>query len=293
MHAKTIFIPFLGNEKLAANLASATGSSVGKFSYRKFPDDESYVRYEGDVTGKEFAIVCTLDRPDTKFLPLSFLCSLLKELGAKKVGLIAPYLSYMRQDKAFHEGEAVSSKYFAKLLSQHIDWLITIDPHLHRRKSLDEIYSIPSQVLHASSLLSQWIRKNVQKALLIGPDEESRQWVSSVAEEAGVPFTVLQKIRKGDRDVEVSIPQIENYMDCQAVLIDDIVSSGRTMIETIKHLKKLKLQAPICIAVHPVFSGTAFEDLKNAGAKLVLSCNTIEHPSNALDISPLLKTSLV
>lgn len=288
MHKTDLFIPFASNEKLAASLASALGASVGDLSYRRFPDEESYVRYSGDVKGKNIAIVCTLDRPDTKFLPLCFLSSLLKERGAKKVGLIAPYLAYMRQDKAFQEGEALSSHYFAKLLSQHVDWLVTVDPHLHRIQSLEEIYSIPTQVLHASSLISEWVRKNVQKPLLIGPDEESGQWVSSVAKEAGAPFTVLKKVRKGDRHVEVSIPHIEEHKDKQIVLIDDIASSGHTMLETIKHLRTAKLHAPICIVVHPVFAGTAYEDLKKAGAKRVLSCNTIEHVSNGLDIAPML-----
>ncbi len=285
---KTVFIPFPKNEKITQHLANILDCPIEFMSHRKFPDEESYVRFEGPVKDRNFIIVCSLDRPDEKFLSLSFLCSVLKELGAKRVGLIAPYLAYMRQDKIFHTGEALSSKYFAKLLSQHIDWLVTVDPHLHRFKSLREIYSVPTCVVHASSVLSDWVRNNAPRSILIGPDEESEQWVSAVAKNAGVPFTVLKKNRKGDKEVEISLPDIEKSSPLKPILLDDIVSSGRTMIETIQHLKKLNLKAPSCLVVHPIFAGNSYEELKMSGADQIISCNTIEHLSNGSDLAPLI-----
>ena len=139
-------------------------------------------------------LVCTLDRPDDKFLPLVFAAAAARDLGAHGSALSAPYLAYMRQDRRFQPGEAVTSTYFAKLLSSQIDWLVTVDPHLHRRGSLAEIYSIPTQVMHAAPLISDWIRSEVKMPLLIGPDSESEQWVAAVARDAGAPHVVLQKI---------------------------------------------------------------------------------------------------
>lgn len=276
-----------GNEALGTTLATTLGSGRGEISLRHFPDGESYVRVLSDVKGEQAVVVCTLHRPDEKLLPLLYLCRVLKDLGAASVTLVAPYLSYMRQDKAFQPGEAVTSAYFAALLSSFTDGLVTIDPHLHRRSSLQEIYTVPCEVLHASSLISAWIKRHVKDPVLIGPDGESEQWVSVVARDAGAPFTVLEKTRLGDTEVRVTMPHVERYTDRTPVLVDDIISTARTMIETVGHLKVMGLKAPWCIGTHGVFAGRAYEDLLAAGAARVITCNTIPHPSNAIDVSSL------
>jgi ribose-phosphate pyrophosphokinase len=246
------------------------------------------VRFETPIEGGRIILVCTLDRPDDKFLPLIFAAGAAREMGAASIGLVAPYLSYMRQDRRFQPGEAVTSKHFAAALSSWIDWLVTVDPHLHRRTSLSEIYSVPSSVQHAAPAISGWIRDHVDKPLLIGPDSESEQWVGAVAREAGAPFAVLEKIRKGDRDVEVSAPQVKEWAARTPVLVDDIISTARTMIETVSLLKKAGLPPPVCIGVHAVFADNAYDELLSAGAGRVVTCNTIKHESNEIDLGGLI-----
>ena len=257
---KTIVFALPGNESLAEGITTGINGEKGDFEIRQFPDGETYVRVLSDLKEKNIFIVCTLHQPDSKLLPLLFLCNLLRELNVKSICLVAPYLAYMRQDKRFNLGEAVTSQYFAKLLSSLVDRLITIDPHLHRRVSMKEIYSISCEVLHAAELISDWIKYNILDAILIGPDSESEQWVAEVAKNAGVPFMVLQKIRYGDSDVEVSVPQVEKYKNHTPVLVDDIISTARTMIETVMHLKNAGMKPPVCIGVHAVFAGNAFEE---------------------------------
>ncbi|MES2284156.1 MAG: ribose-phosphate pyrophosphokinase [Bacteroidota bacterium] len=285
---KKIVFALPGNEALANYIVGAIQADLGDTEIRNFPDGETYVRILSNVEGKEVIVVCTLHQPDAKLLPLLFLCSLLRDLKVRSICLVAPYLAYMRQDKQFNPGEAITSEYFAKLLSSHIDRLITIDPHLHRRVSMKEIYSIPCEVLHADGLISQWVKKNIPDALLIGPDSESEQWVSEVAKNAGVPFMVLQKIRHGDRDVEISVPQVEGYKNYTPVLVDDIISTARTMIETVGLLKKAGMKPPVCIGVHAVFAGSAYNDLIRSGVSQVITCNTIVHESNAIDIGEII-----
>jgi len=82
--------------------------------------------------------------------------------------------------------------------------------------------------MHAAPLISDWIRNEVKKPLLIGPDSESEQWVAAVARDAVAPHLVLQKVRHGDRDVEISVPEVARWRDHIPVLVDDIVSTGRT-----------------------------------------------------------------
>ena len=285
---KSIVFALPGNEVLAKNVSENLNTESGKMEIRQFPDGETYVRVLSDVKEKNVLIVCTLHQPDAKLLPLLFLCNLLRDLKVKSICLIAPYLAYMRQDKQFNPGEAVTSQYFATLLSSLVSRIVTIDPHLHRRVSMKEIYSIPCEVLHAAEIISEWIKNNVPDALLIGPDSESEQWVSEVAKNAGVPFMVLQKIRHGDSDVEVSVPEVEKYKNKTPVLVDDIISTARTMIETVGHLKRAGMKAPVCIGVHAVFSGNAFEELKKLEINEIITCNTISHLSNGIDVSFLI-----
>jgi ribose-phosphate pyrophosphokinase len=285
---KKIYFAMPGNESLTNTLVKKENAEKGSLEMRQFPDGESYIRILSNVKDKKVILVCTLHRPDTKLLPLYFLSKIAKELGAQHVCLVAPYLSYMRQDIVFNPGEGVTSDYFAQLVSGFIDSLITIDPHLHRIKSLSEIYNIPTKVTHAASHISAWIKNNIVTPLLIGPDLESEQWVSEVAKNANAPYIILTKIRHGDRNVEVSVPHFDTYKDHTPVLVDDIISTGRTMIETIGHLKTAGMQPPICIGVHAIFAGNAFQEIKDSGAKKIITCNTIPHQSNHIDISDLL-----
>jgi ribose-phosphate pyrophosphokinase len=283
-----LLFAFPGNERLAAQLAPLIGAETGGAVLRHFPDGESYWRYETPVDGRDVALLCTLDRPDDKALAVMFAGTAARELKATRVGLIAPYLAYMRQDHRFQPGEAVTSGTFAKLLSSTVDWMVTVDPHLHRRASLDEIYSVPTRALHAAPLIAQWIRDNVEQPLLVGPDRESEQWVAAVARGADAPHIVLRKLRHGDRQVEVSVPDLTAWKTRTPVLVDDIISTGQTMIETVKQLRGEGLPPPLCIGVHGIFAGNALDELMQAGAARVVTTNTIAHGTNGIDVSGLL-----
>lgn len=281
-----------GNEDLGRKLADGLQATVGKYSDHRFPDGESYVQVLDNVDGAEAIVVCTLHEPDAKLLPLLFLCRLLKDLNAASVVLVAPYLAYMRQDKRFHPGEAVTSEYFAALLSQYVDRLVTIDPHLHRKHDLSELYSVPAVALHAADLISAHIRSHIPNGLIVGPDSESEQWVAAVAQKAGCPFIVLEKIRVGDREVHVTVPHVAEYRHHTPVLVDDIISTAHTMIETVKRLITAGMRPPVCIGVHAVFAGEAYKLLQQAGVENVITCNTIAHPSNGIDVSDLIVGAL-
>jgi ribose-phosphate pyrophosphokinase len=280
-----------GNEAIAHAIADILGADTGELELRAFPDGESYLRFVTEPAGRDVALVCTLDHPDSKMLQLLFAAAAARDLGAGGVGLIAPYLAYMRQDRRFKPGEAVTSREVARLLSEAFDWLVTVDPHLHRYSSLREIYRIPTRVAHAAPLISQWIKANVPQALVIGPDAESEQWVSAVANEAGAPFTVLQKVRHGDRDVEITLRDLTQLGERTPVLVDDIISSGRTMAEAVRLVAGRTTERPVCIAVHGLFADNSDRMLAAAGARVVTS-NSVAHVSNAIDVAPLLASGV-
>jgi ribose-phosphate pyrophosphokinase len=251
----------------------------------RFPDGESLIRLDADVTGSTVVLTCSLARPDEKTLALLFAADAARDLGAAKVLLAAPYLAYLRQDRRFHDGEAVTSRTYAALLSSAFDALITVDPHLHRYHALDEIYRIPTRVVHTAPLIARWVLAHVERPLLIGPDSESEQWVAKVAAAVGAPWTVLQKIRRGDRDVKVSLPDVSAWRDRQPVLIDDIVSSARTMIQAVASVRLVGLPSPVCIGVHALFEEGAYEELLASGAARVITCDTVQHASNVISVA--------
>ena len=286
MRPRIVALP--GNDALAATLTRDLDADPGRVTVRLFPDGESYVRIHDDVAGRTVVLVCTLDRPNERSLPLLLMAAAARDLGAHQVGLVAPYLAYLRQDRRFRPGEGVTSSYFARILSDAVDWLVTVDPHLHRHPSLDALYPIPARALHAASLVAHWLRRHVPDAVLVGPDVESAQWVTAIGDRAGVPAVVLRKIRRGDHDVEVTLPADAPVRDRTPVLMDDIVSTGRTMLATIAELRRVGARPPVCLAVHAVFAGDAHARLRDAGAAQVVTCNTIVHESNGIDVGGLI-----
>jgi ribose-phosphate pyrophosphokinase len=283
-----LLLPFPLQRSLVGAMAPLLAARVGRLDWHHFPDGESLVTIEESLDGVDVALVASLRNPDELALPLRFAAATAREFGARSVGLIAPYLAYMRQDKRFNPGEAVSAPLFARFLEESFDWLVTADPHLHRNPELSKLYRMPVRRVATAPLIANWIRDNVANAILVGPDTESGQWVSDIANRAGVPYQVLTKTRRGDRDVEVSLPSIDAARARTPVIIDDIASSGRTAIETLGHLKRLGLPPAVCVVIHPVFAQDAYEQLLAAGPAQVVSTDSIPHPSNAISLDGLL-----
>ena len=282
-----VVFAFPGNEVLANRLAEDLTGERGVLFLHRFPDGEIYVRLDSEVSGRACIFVCSLNRPDAKLLPLLFAVDAARRQGASRCGIVAPYLAYLRQDRAFRPGEAITSATFGRIVSGIADWIVTVDPHLHRYGSLDEVYGIPSAVAHAAPVISEWLIKNVEQPLLIGPDAESEQWVAEVADGADAPYVVLEKIRHGDREVEVSVPHLDRHGGRTPVLVDDIVSTARTMVAALSRLRATSSPPPVCVAVHALFGGDAYDKLVEAGAQRIATCNTVPHASNAIDIHPV------
>jgi ribose-phosphate pyrophosphokinase len=290
---KPIVFSLFEPSELSRKLIDSLDVEIGDVTLHRFPDKECYIKINSDIKNRDIIVVTSLNQPDEKILPLIFFAQTAKALGVAKIGLIAPYLSYLRQDTQFHPGEGITSRYFATLLSQSFDWLMTIDPHLHRYKSLNEVYSIPTFVLHATETISRWIQVNISNPVIIGPDMESEQWVAEIAQKAHAPFTILEKIRHDDKHVDISIPNIQNIKSYSPVLVDDIISTGRTMVGTVVHLKNMGIESVTCIGVHAIFAEDAYQILLDTQITQVITCNTINHETNKIDMSSLIIDSLI
>lgn len=308
MHFPDRLYPLFDPAGVGARTAEACSIPLGELRYRHFPDGESYLRILDQCAGQHVAIFAQLDQPDLKLPGLMFAAIQLREMGAASVSLIAPYLPYMRHDDRFNEGEALSSRIVSRWLQGHFDGLITVDPHLHRYEDMAELYQIPTITLKATQAMESWLQSHCSQACIIGPDAESEQWVRPLAERLNAPWWVLRKVRSGDRDVAVSTTGAEYSDDEQSlierlrdgaltpVLVDDILSTGMTIKQAAHQLDTLGIGKAICLVTHPLFSDHHAQDVGpftlDACVREVVSSNTIHHPSNGLDVVPVLVEGL-
>jgi ribose-phosphate pyrophosphokinase len=287
-----VVLGFAGYHEPAKRLAERAGIPYQEIEIHTFPDGESRVRLP--VPLPEKAIVClTLDHPNDKLVDLVLVAGTARRLGIRSLTLVAPYLCYMRQDKEFHPGESISQKIIGELLSGYFDVLVTVDPHLHRVHSLDEVFpGTKCTVLTATRPMSEFLAKTVENPLLIGPDEESLQWVESIAADKACDFAVAKKKRTGDFSVDVTLPEM-NYSGRDVVLVDDIASSGQTLVNAAEKLKAKNVGSISVLVTHALFAGDAVEQLKQAGVKNIWSTDSVLHDSNCIHLDSLLEESLV
>ena len=283
------FIVALGNGRgFAKALSRRAKMKTVSYHIERFPDNELHMRFKESVKGKELFLVQSLSlQPNDALIELVFAGRTAKELGAKKVVGVVPYLAYMRQDKRFKGGECVSAKEMAWLLDNSLDALITIDPHLHRIRKLRQIFKIPAKNVSAIGAISEFVRKKFdpESTLIVGPDWESFQWARTVGKEAGMKSVIFLKKRFSSRRVRVHYKKEIGFAGKDVIIIDDIISTGHTMIEAVKEIKKKKPKAIYCVCVHGILAENALQKLKRAGARQVISCNTVPGITNKIDVS--------
>jgi ribose-phosphate pyrophosphokinase len=198
----------------------------------------------------------------------------------------------MRQDMAFKPGQAISQRIIGDLLSEWVDDLITVDPHLHRIAHLNIALPYCNAVaMSAAPLLGAFLKSAKIDGVLVGPDAESRQWVEQVAQASGLDYVVASKERLGDREVKVTLPAYD-YNNRRAILVDDVISSGKTLMETAARLRLAGASAVSAICTHALFAAGAETGMAEAGIQPVWSSNSIPHPSNCIDLTPLLAEAI-
>ncbi len=289
-----MIITSCGNSKsVAKKLAQKLRAKYSPLTITSFPDGDIYMKYNTNLKGKKVVIVQSFQpHSDMSLFDIIFAAETAKDLGAKKVILVAPYLAYMRQDKRFHSGECISSRVMAKLLNSSVDKIITIDPHIHRYKSLQDIFTIPAKNLTANSLIADYIKKNFKNEVIIGPDWESYQWAEDIAKKIKVEATVLKKTRFSSRHVEVKVVKPISIKDKNVIIVDDIISTGHTIAEAAKKALKMGARSVSAIGVHGLFVENALDKLKKAGVSRIITTNTIEHKTNKIDVSSVLLAEL-
>jgi ribose-phosphate pyrophosphokinase len=288
----TLLLHFVDETAAAARLAAATGLPLAAIECHRFPDGELKLRLPPGLPAHTL-LLRSLDRPNDKLVQLLLAAKTARTLGASRLTLVAPYLAYMRQDIAFEPGEAVSQRIVGRFLADLFDAVITVDPHLHRVATLQEAVPVArAVVLSGAPLLAGLIAARRPGALLVGPDEESAQWVAQAAAAQGLDHTVCRKQRRGDRDVSVTLADDAIVRGRAAVLLDDMASTGHTVARAAAALRAAGAASVDVAVTHALFADDALAVMRAAGVGEVWSTDTLAHPSNAVAIAPLVAQAL-
>lgn len=287
-----IVLGFPEYEAPAQRLANALGLPFEAVDLHRFPDGETRVRLPERLPAR--CIFCrSLDRPNDKLVELLLAAAGARALGAESITMVAPYLCYMRQDKAFHPGEVVSQQIVGTLLARYFDSVLTVDAHLHRVHELSQAVPAGTAVnLTAAPLISEFLHGQVDAPYLLGPDIESEQWVKAIAAHHRLDYGVARKERHGDRAVSVRVPQLPGK-NRNIVLIDDVASTGRTLLEAIHGLAAYRPASISVLVTHALFVEQADEQLLQAGVDNLWSCDSVPHPSNRIELAGLLAERLL
>lgn len=278
---KALLLGFPEYREPTQKLGRAAGLDYAEIEVHRFPDGESLLRLPEQLPEQVF-ICRSLNQPNEKLVELILAASTARTLGATRIALIAPYLAYMRQDIAFHPGEAVSQQVVGRLLATLFDALVTVDPHLHRVHRIEDAVPVPiAFALSAADAMSDYLGNELDKPLLLGPDEESEQWVSAIARKNRLEFRVASKSRFGDSDVSVSLPDAD-YRGRHVVIVDDVISTGRTIESAIVELKAHQPGKITVMATHALFAGDALARLELAGADDIWTSDSISHATNRI-----------
>ena len=287
----TLVLYFDDERETACRFAETAGFTSAVVNRHRFPDGELKLRLPASLPAKVI-VYRSLVHPNEKLIELLFVAQTARQLGASDLTLIAPYLAYMRQDIAFHEGEVVSQKVIGRFLAQVFDGLVTIDPHLHRVSTLEEASPVKRAItLSGAPLLGDYIAQKIPDAFLLGPDSESSQWIASAAKKHGLDHAACEKIRRGDKDVQVQLPAVD-LKDRRVVILDDVASSGRTLAKATRAAIEAGASSVDVAVTHALFADDALQVIREAGVRHIWSTDCIAHESNVVSIAAILAEAL-
>ncbi len=292
MNPASLVLGFADSRQQAKHLANLLDIDYIEISLHKFPDGESKIQLP-DGLPSHVILYRSLNNPNDKLIESLLVARTAKKFGCKTLTLVCPYLCYMRQDIAFSPGEAVSQAIIGEFLSTLFDNIITVDPHLHRTLYLNAVFPETISVsLSAAQIIGEFLANQFPQAILIGPDSESEPLLKNTALASGFDYFIAKKTRHGDFDVNVSVPGIPRDTEC-AILIDDIASTGKTLISTAQALKLQGVKHIHCVITHAIISADALPPMQNAGIEHIWSTNSVSHWSNKIGLEKILAQAVV
>lgn len=302
------------SQKLAANVAEELGDWLCPIETKKFPDGERYIRVKGNVD-KETVIIQSTGYPqDENLIELLFLIKNLKDLGVEKIKVVIPYFGYGRQEKRFKSGEAISAEIVATLIeSTGADEIIFVDLH---EDSVRDFFTIPSKNISAMGAIAEHVNSIADDPIIIAPDKGALGFAEKIAKILDCSCTYMNKVRLGPDKVETRITDIrcdfsaddaelanlnkknEKKVDIksvegkEAVIIDDIVATGGTIVNAVGILKEQGAKSVSVCCVHPILVNDAVLKIYAAGAKSIAGTCSLKSEVSCISIAKIIADSL-
>lgn len=293
MNQTSVLLHAFADEAASARaLAEALGIGVRIVDVHTFPDGE--VLPTIPKAAATTIVYRSLARPNDKLIPLLLACDAWRRAGAKRLILVAPYLCYLRQDAVFAPGQPNSQAVIGDLLGARFDRIVTVDAHLHRTPSIESVFPQTAATnLTAALAVAGWLARNHPSVdFILGPDAESEPWVRQAASSLGTPYRLFSKTRRGDADVRLTLQSPEDFAGRSVALVDDICSSGGTLMKATQVLRSAGARDVVVCVTHALFDEATADKLRAAGATSIASTDSVRHSTNAIALAPLLADAL-
>ena len=265
---------------VAEDLAKILKARMVDTISKRFPDNELYVRILDNIQGKDVIIVQTT-YPDSNIVELFLLQNAIEESGAKSITVVIPYYGYARQDTKFQDGEAISAKALANLISLNADKVITVDPH---KEHILDFFSTSAYSCSAVPEIAKYLdRKEID--MVLAPDKGAVDRAKKASKIIGCDFDYMEKTRIDGTTVEIK-PKNLDAQNKNVAIIDDIISTGGTMAKSIKELKKQGAKKVFVACTHGLFADNAIKKLSTAGCDEIISTDTIISNYSKVKIAP-------
>jgi ribose-phosphate pyrophosphokinase len=272
------------SKSVAEDLSKELDAKLVNTISKRFPDDEFYVRILDDISGEHVIIVQTT-YPDNNTIELFLLQNAVEEAGAKEISVVIPYFGYARQDSKFQDGEPISAKALANLISLSADKVITVDPH---KQHILDFFSTSAYSCSAVPELAKYL-KDKEINMVLAPDKGALDRAKQASEIIECEFDYMEKTRIDGETIEIK-PKKLDANDKNVAIIDDIISTGGTMAKSINQLKKHGAKTVYVACTHGLFAGDAVKKLVNSGCHEIISTDTIQSDYSKVKISPCISS---
>ena len=289
----TLDVYGFGDERApASRLAVALGAPMSIVPVHRFPDAETRPQVAAPAA-ETVVIYRSLDRPNGKLVDLLLTADALRRAGARRVILVAPYFCYLRQDAVFAPGEPLSRDVIAPIIGRAFDAVVTVQAHLHRTGDLSALLGVPTANLIPVEALAAALPAYDGPPLILGPDQESSPWVNAWAAQLGGEPMTLAKTRFGDRHVKAaSDARLAEAAGRAVVIVDDIASSGVTLVKALLLLRQIGAASVDIAVTHAMTPPRVTAALTAGGARCIVSTDSIRHSTNAAALAPLLASAV-
>ncbi|MDD5473357.1 MAG: ribose-phosphate diphosphokinase [Candidatus Methanoperedens sp.] len=272
------------SQLLTGRVSDALKSNLMISEFKRFPDGESYIRILDDFAGDNVTIIQSIVN-DSDFIVLLQLIDACNE--AAKLNVVIPYMGYARQDKQFKKGEPISARVIAKAIEA--DCVFTVNIH---DESILGYFDAKAVNLDATPMIGKYIKNmKFKDPLIVAPDDGAISLARNASENLGIDYDFLEKTRLSGEEVSIH-PKNIAVKGRDVIIIDDIISTGGTMAETISLLKKQGAHEVFAACVHPVFSNNAILKLFKAGVKAIIATDTIDKGVSVVSVAPVIASVL-